>query len=118
MEKKRNHKDPTEPGIYIILNDMRGPAEGRTSFGPFENKLKAESWMGMQLAPEPYTDEGPNLYPSGPRIKTYHKRFEKGSELEWMNPLTDAERATPGTWAHGFWKLSVVPELRAEPCHE
>jgi hypothetical protein len=86
---------------WLVLNLMRDKAQSQRGFGPFPSKEAALAYHDGELV-EPWTDEGPNGFDG--TIQTYTKRFRKGSELEWMNPLEQSERDVPGTFGHGIYE--------------
>jgi hypothetical protein len=95
----------------LVLNPMMQNTEAYKEFGPFPSMEDAIKYHNDLLV-ETYLEEGPDWF-GGPS-KTYRKSFQKGSELEWMNPLMSFE---PGLFGHGIHEtyrdLKVINK-----CHE
>jgi hypothetical protein len=94
----------TQPGTYLCLQGMRGNSENQTFFGPFDDKQAAIAWHDGELAVQVWQDKGTDDF-GNVAVKTYHKAFKVGSELEWFNPLLPDERLEPGHWGHGTHTL-------------
>lgn len=90
-------------GFYLVLNPMRGRMEEHREFGPYQSKQEAINFHNSSLAPATYQEEGPSGFGSGNQIFT--KAFNKGSPLEWMNPLRPMEFDQPGSYGHGIYEL-------------
>jgi hypothetical protein len=87
----------------LVLNPMMSNVESCQEFGPFDTAEQARSFYDQHLAPEPYTEEGPNMFGDG--VKKYSKMFRKDSPLEWNNPLYGNEWETPNHWGHGLHEV-------------
>jgi hypothetical protein len=105
-----------EIGYWLALNLMRDRLENITLFGPYDTKEAALAYHDGELAAEPWDDVQEGAGHIG-YAKTWRKVFKKGSPLEWMNPLHQAEREEPGFHQHGvhlrILDLKITSQVRA-----
>lgn len=88
----------------IVLNPILANMEAGQQYGPFETLDQAIDFYNGEIV-ESYSDEGPDVFNGGK--KQYQKFFRQGGPLEWMNPLSEAEFATPNRFGHGFHEVAV-----------
>lgn len=83
----------------LVMNLMRDRIENATEIRRFDSLEELRLWYnGLLVAP--YSEMGPSGM-IGERDQMFNKTFQKGSELEWFNPLREEEFTTPNHWGHG-----------------
>lgn len=84
----------------LILNPMRSNTESCDLVAWSDDRDKLLQWYKSKIV-EPYTDNGSPSFECHGSSHNWHKVFEKGSELEWYNPM-DSEEGIPNHYGQGL----------------
>ena len=113
----------TEVKLYkLILNPMRGNTENADMVAIAYDKNKLIDWYKSQFAPEVWKDYGENSFPAKGGMGGYEnsnhcwrKAFQKGSKLEWHNPINsfDANSMEGIGYGHGIQEEWTTEEAVA-----
>ena len=92
----------------LIMNPMNARTEESDLVAWSTDKDTLINWYNSEIAEESYSDVQEN-YGFENSVKTWHKTFKKGSQLEWYNPLYNLEDINH--YGQGIQKEWVNEEL-------